>query len=101
MSVTRIFTVTINAELREEFEVKFNSLSRSMLEDAQGCLKFDVLRPSKWAPDEYAMISEWQDVEALIVFVCEDWNSSVIPSEMKNMRKIIQYVTLKVGNKSN
>jgi len=45
------------------------------------------LRPSKWAPDEYAMISEWQDVEALIVFVGEDWNSSVIPSDMKKYAK--------------
>jgi len=29
------------------------------------------LKPAKWAPNEYAMISEWQNEAALISFVGE------------------------------
>ena len=73
----------IESEIRLEFEEKFNSLSRSMVENAPGCIQLSVLKPSMWNPDEYAMISVWENEAALIAFAGEDWYLSVIPPEMK------------------
>jgi len=83
MSIIRFFSVVIDPGQRIEFEIKFNTLSKGLLQNAPGCASFDVLRPSKWAPDEYAMISRWEHEAALVAFVGENWNESVIPSEME------------------
>ena len=83
MTITRIFRVEIDADLRSEFEHKFNTLSKSIIENASGCNRLSVLKPSKWAPDEYAMISERENEAALAAFVGENWNTAVIPSGMK------------------
>lgn len=87
MTVIRVFTVEIEANFRSEFEHKFNTLSKRLLENASGCNGLSVLKPSKWAPDEYAMISEWENETALAEFVGAHWNMSVIPSEMQKYAK--------------
>jgi len=87
VAITRIFKVVIDTRQRAEFEIKFNTLSKQMLENAPGCTNYEVLRPSKWAPDEYAMMSEWQNESALIAFAGEDWNTSVVPISMKKYSK--------------
>ncbi len=83
MSITRVFTVQIHADLRAEFETRFSSLSKSMVERASGCIHLAVLRPSKWAPNEYAMISEWESEADLVAFAGDNWSESVIPIEME------------------
>ncbi len=94
MMVTRIFRVEIDSDLRSEFEQKFNTLSRGMMENACGCTRLSVLKPTKWAPDEYAMISEWENEAALAAFVGENWNTSVIPSEMEKYAKNTPFLTM-------
>jgi heme-degrading monooxygenase HmoA len=83
MSITRVFRVQIHASLRAEFEPKFNHLSKGIVERAAGCIRLTVLRPTKWTPNEYAMISEWESEEDLTAFAGENWNQSVIPAGME------------------
>jgi len=83
MTITRIFKVTINSDFRAEFEKRFNSLSKNAIDRKSGCIQVTVLGPTKWAPDDYAMISEWKNEAALVDFAGDDWNSSVIPAIME------------------
>ena len=88
MSITRVFRVQIHEELRSEFEPKFNTLSKGIVESASGCIRQAVLRPTKWNPNEYAMISEWESEADLIAFAGENWSRSVIPSGMEKYAEI-------------
>ena len=83
MAITRIFRVRIVPELRSEFEDKFSTVSVHTVDEAVGFLAVSILMPTQWAPDEYAMISEWQDEAALIAFAGENWNRAVIPPGME------------------
>ncbi len=87
MSITRVFRVEVHGELKSEFEPKFNSVSRDMVEKAAGCIRQRVLKPTRWTPNEYAMISEWETEADLMAFVGEDWNQSVIPPDMARYAK--------------
>ncbi|WP_324262640.1 antibiotic biosynthesis monooxygenase family protein [Altererythrobacter sp. H2] len=82
MTITRIFRVRIHPELREEFERKFASVSIAAVADKEGAGDVQILRPSRWASDEYAMISQWEDEASLAAFAGENWNTAVIPPGM-------------------
>jgi heme oxygenase (mycobilin-producing) len=84
MPITRIFRVRIDANMRQEFEEKFSSISVRTVQEAPGFISASILKPSKWAPDEYAMISQWENETALIAFVGEQWNHPVIPPGMND-----------------
>jgi heme oxygenase (mycobilin-producing) len=83
MAITRIFRVQIVPELRHEFEEKFSTISVHAVDEANGFLAVSILKPTKWAPDEYAMISHWQDEAALKAFAGDNWNRPVIPHGME------------------
>jgi heme-degrading monooxygenase HmoA len=83
MAVTRVFRVRIDPALREEFEQRFSTISVGVAERAEGNVGVVILRPTPWEPDEYAMISEWQDRESLRLFAGEKWNAPVIPEGME------------------
>lgn len=83
MAITRIFRVRIRSELKQEFEEKFSSVSVRAVEEASGSLAVSILKPTKWAPDEYAMISQWENEAALKAFAGEQWNHAVIPPGME------------------
>lgn len=83
MSITRIFRVHIVPELVQEFEEKFSSVSVHQVNDAPGFISASILKPTIWAPDEYAMISEWENELALKTFAGEGWNRAVIPDGME------------------
>ena len=87
MTITRVFRVTIEPTLRAEFEHKFSTLSQHLFERAPGCLSQSILRPTRWTPDEYAMVSEWESETALASFVGERWCEAVIPAEMEHFAK--------------
>lgn len=87
MSITRVFRVQIHAELRSDFEPKFQTLSQDLVKRAHGCIYHVILKPTKWTPDEYAMISEWESEDDLIAFAGENWSESVIPPEMEQFAK--------------
>mgnify|MGYP003403121689 FL=1 len=83
MAITRIFRVRIDPALRQEFEAKFSSVSVHAVDQAQGFLAVSILKPTKWAPDEYAMISQWENEAALQAFAGEEWRRAVIPPGME------------------
>lgn len=83
MSITRIFRVRIHPELKLEFEEKFSSVSVRAVAEAQGFLAVSILKATKWSPYEYAMISHWENVDALEAFAGEQWNHAVIPPGME------------------
>lgn len=74
MSVTRIFRVRIDSAFRQEFEEKFSSDALYKIEEAPGFISASVYKPVKWNPDEYAMISRWEDEASLRAFFGEEWH---------------------------
>ena len=89
MAITRIFRVRIVPELREEFEEKFSSVSIRAVNEAQGFLSVTILKPTKWAPDDYSMVSQWENEVALRGFAGEQWVYAVIPPGMEKF--VIEY----------
>ena len=83
MAITRVFRVRIKAGLREEFEEKFADISVREVQGAPGMESVSIHRPTKWSPDEYAMITVWTDEESLASFAGENWNQPVIPDGME------------------
>ena len=79
----RIFRVKINPEHRAEFEPKFETVSVSAVQIQKGFVSVNIGKPSKWAPDEYVMISKWEDKESLRQFIGEAWNEAHIPEGME------------------
>lgn len=87
MPITRIFRVQIDATQRVVFEEKFASISVSFVNAAQGLISVTIYKPTIWAPDEYSMISAWQDEKALQKFAGDDWSRAKIPHGMETFIK--------------
>jgi quinol monooxygenase YgiN len=82
MVITRVFRVKIYPEMRDEFERKFADISVRVVKEAVGFIAVEIYKPTKWQPDEYMMISQWQDEAAVKAFAGENWNQAVIPTGM-------------------
>ena len=78
MSITRIFRIRIDKNFRQEFEDKFSSDALYRIHEAAGFISASIHRPTKWNPDEYAMISHWESEASLQQFYGEAWNQAVI-----------------------
>ncbi|MBL4867535.1 MAG: antibiotic biosynthesis monooxygenase [Pseudomonadales bacterium] len=85
--ITRIFRVKIYPELREEFEPKFSSVSVQAVLTQSGFVSVNIGKPTKWDPDEYVMISQWENEASLVKFVGESWNEAYIPEGMERYVK--------------
>ena len=81
--ITRIFRVNIDSSLREEFESKFASTSVDAVQNAKGSISVQIGKPTEWAPNEYVMVSEWENIEALKDFAGENWSEAHIPAGME------------------
>jgi quinol monooxygenase YgiN len=82
-AVARVFRVQIEPKLRSEFEPLFRTLSVEAVSSAKGCYDVEVGFPTKWAPDEYVMITKWKSEEDLVDFVGLNWNEAHIPEDME------------------
>lgn len=81
--ITRIFRVKVPQGLQQAFEADFSTLSIDVVESQSGMMSVFVGRPTRWAPDEYVMISTWENEQAIRDFAGERWDQAVIPAEMK------------------
>jgi quinol monooxygenase YgiN len=83
MTIIRIFRVQINPTLRREFEEKFADISVNTVKVAAGFISVSICQSTKWSPNEYVMISQWQDETSLKLFAGEEWSRAVVPSGME------------------
>jgi len=81
--ITRIFRVQIKPELRASFEKDFHEISIPLIKSHSGLASVNIGKPTKWAPDEYVMISRWKQAEDIEDFVGKDWSQPLIPSGME------------------
>ena len=73
-----VFRVRIDTNLRQEFEEKFFSISVHAVDEAARFISVSIHKPTKWAPDEYAMISQWENESSLKAFAGEEWCRAVL-----------------------
>lgn len=81
--IYRIFRVRVHPNLKDEFEEKFRSVSVAAVDGTAGCLSVTIASPTVHAPDEYVMITQWRDVEALRAFAGDNWDAPHIPDGMQ------------------
>ena len=86
--IIRIFQVTINPEYRSEFERDFKSISIKTVKKHKGLLSCKIGGPTKWNPDDYTMVTLWEDESSLEEFAGENWNQAIIPVEMQKYPKV-------------
>ncbi len=80
--IIRIFRVTIHPEMRSEFERDFASISVDAVQSNKGLVSCHIGHPTKWNPDEYAMITVWESESDLAAFAGSEWHRAVIPTGM-------------------
>ncbi len=85
--VIRIFQVTINPEYRNEFERDFASISIDTVKNHKGLVSCHIGGPTKWNPDDYLMVTYWEDEASLVEFAGENWNQAIIPESMQKYPK--------------
>ena len=73
--------------MREEFELKFATVSVDAVKSREGLISVSIGKPSRWSPDEYLMLSCWENEESLRNFAGDSWNDPHIP---KGMEKFIE-----------
>lgn len=83
MAITRIFRIRIFPLLRTEFEEKFADISMRSVHRADGLVSAQICKPTLWAPNEYMMISVWEDEAAVRAFAGDNWHQPVIPPGME------------------
>lgn len=81
--IIRIFKATIPMELHTEFEVKFKEISVPLVKAYEGLISLKIGRPTQWNPDQFAMITHWDNEESLRIFAGEKWNEPHIPNGME------------------
>ena len=81
--ILRIFTAIIPKALHTEFEVKFKEISVPVVKNYKGLVSLEIAGPSKWNPEEFVMVSRWENENALIAFAGEQWNQAHIPQGME------------------
>ncbi len=81
--IIRIFQVTIHSEYREDFERDFRTISVDTVQNHKGLISCHIAGPTQWNPDDYIMVTYWEDEDSLAAFAGENWNQAVIPPEME------------------
>jgi len=81
--IIRIFKVSINPECREDFERDFKSISVETVRNYSGLISCKIGGPTKWNPNDYSMVTLWENEASLEKFAGENWNQAIIPEEMQ------------------
>ncbi len=85
--ITRIFRAQIYPNLKDEFEKQFADISLNVVRAAKGLVSVEIGKPTPWTPDEYGMISTWENELVLAEFAGENWNQAHIPARMEKFIK--------------
>src|SRR5690349_16787404 len=98
--IIRIFQVSIHPEYRDEFERDFSTISVDTVNNHKGLISCHVGGPTKCNPDDYVMVTFWEDEASLVEFAGENWNQAVIPNKMQKYPKassVVHYDSSKLG----
>ena len=82
--ITRLFRIRIKPDRRADFERDFIDISVSYVKKQAGYLSHTVGYPTAWQPNDYLLVINWRDEEALHAFAGEAWNKPVIPGGMEH-----------------
>lgn len=85
--IIRVFTAIVKNDLQQEFEAKFQEISVPLVKNYTGLISLEIAKPTIWNPDEFLMISRWEEEKHLIDFAGANWNKADIP---KGMEKYIE-----------
>ena len=96
--IIRIFQVTIHPEFRKDFERDFSTISIDTVKNHKGLISCHIGGPTKWNPDEYVMVTYWEDEESLEAFAGKNWNQAIIPTEMQKYPKAFSVAHYKSNN---
>ena len=69
--------------MKDDFEHDFESISVEAVVNMKGLISCQIGKPTKWNPNEYAMITYWEDEAALANFAGDQWYKALIPTGMK------------------
>ncbi len=83
--VIRVFQARIFPEHREEFERKFQDISIRTVSGQPGFRSATIGKPTQWSPDEYLMVSIWENEAALQTWLGPEWNRAHIPAGMERL----------------
>lgn len=96
--IIRIFQVTIHPEYRDDFERDFNTVSVDTVKNHKGLISCHIAGPTKWNPDDYVMVTHWEDEESLVAFAGENWNQAIIPPRMRKYPKTFHVAHYRSNN---
>lgn len=82
--ITRIFRARVPVEKQQQFEDKFLAQVLQSIKSYPGVVSVYFGRPTRGAPDEFAVISTWASEKFLAAFAGENWSQAVIPAGMED-----------------
>lgn len=89
--LTRIFRVVVTSDMPKEFERDFLSVSVLLVRSHAGLVSVHVGRPTEWTPEEYVMITIWNNKRNLVDIAGDHWNPAVIPAGMEKYSWACRY----------
>ena len=83
--IVRVFRATIPQTFHTQFEEKFQEISAPLVQSCSGLVSVEIARPTRWNPDEFLMISRWNDEASLVAFAGDNWHEPHIPAGMESL----------------
>ena len=88
----RVFRAVVHPGQQAEFERFFLNKALPMVKTQRGLVSVMVGTPNAVSPEEFLMISSWQDLDALKGFAGEHWQNAVIdPDEAHLLKESFAY----------
>lgn len=94
--IVRVFRARIHSERVKEFEQFFLETALPMIKAQRGMIAVTVGLPMAPTPNEFLMVTVWQDLEALQQFAGAEWQKPVIdPAEVDLLQEtFLQHYSL-------
>ena len=90
--IIRVFRARIHAGKGQQFEQFFLNKALPTVRARPGLVSVMVGKPLEVTPDEFLMVTVWQDLDALKGFAGENWQNAVIdPDEVDLLTETFVY----------
>ena len=85
----RVFTARLKPGRRPAYERLARDVAMPLMLAQPGCLTVHIGAPKPGHPDEYVVVSIWEDLPALKSYVGEEWQKvSILPGEADLLREV-------------